>query len=64
MRILGQCTFVVSPVVLWFFSKVIPPDYGLECITGEQTVLAALTDGFAGEEPGEPQAETLEKKRA
>ena len=26
-------------------------------------VLAALADGFAGEEAGEPQAETLEKKR-
>ena len=25
---------------------------------------SALADGFAGEEPGEPQAETLEKKRA
>ena len=25
-------------------------------------MLAALADGFAGEEPGEPQAETLEKK--
>ena len=24
-------------------------------------MLAALTDGFAGEEPGEPQAETLGK---
>ena len=33
-------------------------------VKGNQpTVLAALTDGFAGEELGEPQAETLEKKR-
>ena len=33
-------------------------------IKGNQPeVLAALTDGFAGEEPGEPEAETLEKKR-
>ena len=32
-------------------------------VKGNQpTVLAALTDGFAGEGPGEPQAETLEKK--
>ena len=41
--------------------------HGRDClvrIKGNQPeVLAALTDGFAGEEPGEPEAETLEKKR-
>ena len=39
-------------------------DYLVRVKGNQPTVLAALTDGFAGEEPGEPQAETLEKKRA
>ena len=36
-------------------------DYLVRVKGNQPTVLAALTDGFAGEEPGEPQAETLEK---
>ena len=39
-------------------------DYLVRVKGNQPTVLAALTDGFAGEGPGEPQAETLEKKRA
>ena len=39
-------------------------DYLVRVKGNQPTVLAALTDGFAGEEPGEPQAETLGKKRA
>ena len=38
-------------------------DYLVRVKGNQPTVLAALTDGFAGEELGEPQAETLEKKR-
>ena len=36
-------------------------DYLVRVKGNQPTVLAALTDGFAGEEPGEPQAETLGK---
>ena len=39
------------------------PDYLVRVKGNQPTVLAALTDGFAPEELGEPQAETLEKKR-
>ena len=39
-------------------------DYLVRVKGNQPTVLAALADGFAGEESGEPQAETLEKKRA
>ena len=39
-------------------------DYLVRIKGNQPEVLAALTDGFAGEGPGEPQAETLEKKRA
>ena len=39
-------------------------DYLVRIKGNQPTVLAALTDGFAGEESGEPQAKTLEKKRA
>ena len=38
-------------------------DYLVRIKGNESGVLEALTDGFAGEESGEPQAETLEKKR-
>ena len=38
-------------------------DYLVRIKGNQPTVLAALTDGFAGEELGEPEAETLEKKR-
>ena len=38
-------------------------DYLVRIKGNQPTVLAALTDGFAGEEAGEPQAETLGKKR-
>ena len=38
-------------------------DYLVRVKGNQPTVLAALTDGFAPEELGEPQAETLEKKR-
>ena len=38
-------------------------DYLVRIKGNQPEVLAALTDGFAGEEPGEPEAETLEKKR-
>ena len=36
-------------------------DYLVRVKGNQPTVLAALADGFAGEESGEPQAETLEK---
>ena len=39
-------------------------DYLVRLKGNQSGALEALTDGFAGEEPGEPQAETLEKKRA
>ena len=39
-------------------------DYLVRIKGNQSGVLEALTDGFAGEEPGEPQAETLGKKRA
>ncbi len=39
-------------------------DYLVRIKGTQPEVLAALADGFAGEESGEPQAETLEKKRA
>ena len=39
-------------------------DYLVRVKGNQPTVLAALADGFAGEESGEPQAETLGKKRA
>ena len=38
-------------------------DYLVRVKGNQPTVLAALADGFAPEELGEPQAETLEKKR-
>ena len=41
--------------------------HGRDCLVrikrNQPEVLAALTDGFAGEEPGEPEAETVGKKR-
>ena len=39
-------------------------DYLVRIKGNQSGVLEALTDGFAGEEPGEPQAETLGKNRA
>ena len=38
-------------------------DYLVRIKGNQPEALAALADGFAGEEAGEPQAETLEKKR-
>ena len=38
-------------------------DYLVRIRGNQPEALAALTDGLAGEEAGEPQAETLEKKR-
>ena len=39
-------------------------DYLVRIKGNQPEALAALADGFAGEEAGEPQAETLGKKRA
>ena len=39
-------------------------DYLVRIKGNQPEVQAALAEGFAGEESGEPQAETLEKKRA
>ena len=38
-------------------------DYLVRVKGNQPTVLAALAEGFAEDEPGEPQAETIEKKR-
>ena len=38
-------------------------DYLVRIKGNQPEVLAALADGFAGEEPGEPRTETVEKKR-
>ena len=39
-------------------------DYLVRIKGNQPEVLAALADGFAGDELGEPEAETVEKKRA